>query len=251
MAAYTYSDWMGGSYGKEKTSGSSESKQKSLLGSLRKFFTKRKTNSRKEQPKKVRKGLHMRSRSEEDVTHGKSAFLRNVGGERSSFHHLSPYQNISPDAMFTQGEGDIGRRHKITNGPLRIPRVTNVDDDDDASPFDIPEYMNKQTRPSLQNIFDMQTKTDQDSRHPVPARPTSRAPTPVYRSKSGPVSLEPGHNPYPHTGLSHSKQNSHSSDISTSSEANSEKPSRVRSTPVRRSASLGGGDSSGKLFMCM
>ena len=248
MAAYTYSNWMGDPYGKQKTPDfSSEKKQNSLLGSLRKFFTRKKTRSRRGKSKKARKGLYMRSRSEEDITHGKAAFLRNVGGVRSSFHHVSPYGNISPDAMFTQGAIDVARRQKIANGPPRLPQVRTNDEDDDTGPFDIPEYTNKQNRPSLQNIFDVRAKTDPDSRHPVPAKRSSREPTPV-RSKPGPVSSEPGRNPYRGAALGHSKQNSHSSDISTSSDANSERPGRVRSAPVRRAASLGGGDSPGKLF---
>lgn len=231
MAAYTYSDWVGDTYSEDKSCSSVDRKGKGLLGSLRRFFTKMRTNPRRQQSKKVRKGLYMRSRSEEDLSQGKSGFSRNAGGARSSFHNISPYGNISPNAVFAQGGIDISRRERIIRGPRSIPSVDN--DYDDTGPFEIPEYINKQTRPSLKNIFDIRTKNDRDTRHPNPARLPARQPTPT-NSWLGPVNVESSRNPYPRTALSHSKQNSHSSDISTSSEANSERPSKGRIAPMRR-----------------
>ena len=121
-------------------------KKRGMLGSLGKLFSRKNPKE-----KKARRPLRRTSSEAGDLYEG--GFERNIGkGVRASFHMVSPYDNISPNAVFSE-DGLQMSPQKASSVPSR-PQVK------EAPSFEIPDRP-RLVRPSLENLFDIHRDSKQ------------------------------------------------------------------------------------------
>ena len=159
--AYSYHDWMSSPLDPSSSQELEKKSKKGFLGNLRVILTKWKTTPREgaqEKKKKKKRGnLLRRTNSQPSITDNYNYFKGN-DGITSSFH-VSPYEDISPNSVFT--DGGIQKDLDLQRKRLGI-KETSPSSDIYELDFEIPESSHS-ARPSLSNVFDMSGKDNENS----------------------------------------------------------------------------------------
>ena len=158
--AYSYHDWVSNPLDLSSSQELEKKSKKGFLGNLRVILTKWKTTPResaKEKKKKKRGNMLQRTNSQPSITDNYNYFKGN-DGITSSFH-VSPYEDISPNSVFTDGgiqkDLDLQRKRLGVKEPSSSLDIY-------AKDFEIPESSHS-ARPSLSNVFDMPDKDNENS----------------------------------------------------------------------------------------
>lgn len=158
--AYSYHDWMSSPLDPYPSQEAEKKSKKGFLGNLRVLITKWKTTPREsaqEKKKKKRGNMLRRTTSQPSITDNYNYFKGN-DGITSSFH-VSPYEDISPNSVFTEGgiQKDLDLQRKRLGIKEPSPSLDIYEKD-----FEIPESSHS-ARPSLSNVFDISGNDNENS----------------------------------------------------------------------------------------